>query len=144
VKRQKSIRQPDLFPVQKRGRALPKIGEQLLEAGLPVPHEEYHFAKHVGREWRFDYAWLKFKVAYEREGATWGRVVVDAKGKKHRTVAGRHTSGAGVDADAEKYNLAAILGWVVIRGTASTERSGRAVAELEAALRARGWKDKPR
>jgi len=142
MRKQKSIRQPELFAAQRRGRGsgLPKIGEQLLDAGLPVPAEEYEFAKALGRAWRFDWCWPDYRVAYEREGATWGKVVVDAGGKKHRTVAGRHASGAGMDKDAEKYNAAARLGWVVIRGTASTERNGQAIRDLALALRAKGWK----
>lgn len=141
MRKQKSIRQPEFFfEAKPRGRRLPKIGEQLLEAQLPVPHEEYSFAAHVGRGWRFDYAWPEFKVAYEREGATWGKQVTDTEGNTHRVVGGRHTSGAGVDKDAEKYNRAATLGWIVIRGTASTERSGQAIRDLTLALRTRGWK----
>lgn len=142
MRKQKSIRQPELFAAQRRGRGsgLPKIGEQLLDRALPTPHEEYSFAVHLGRQWRFDWAWPAFKVAYEREGATWGRTVTDEEGAKWRVVSGRHTSGKGVDADAEKYNAAATLGWLVIRGTASTERSGRAIDELERALTSRGWR----
>jgi hypothetical protein len=144
VRKQKSIRQPELFAEQitarRRPSSLPEIGKQLLEQALPVPLEEYSFASHLGRAWRFDWAWPDYQVAYEREGATWGKQITGIDGKTHRVVAGRHTSGAGVDKDAEKYNTAARLGWVVVRGTASTERSGQAIRDLELALIARGWR----
>lgn len=144
VRKHKSIRQPELFAEQvtarRRPSSLPEIGKQIIERGLPTPLEEYAFAAALGRAWRFDYCWKDYRVAYEREGATWGKVVTDAAGNKHRVVAGRHTSGAGVDKDAAKYNAAARLGWVVIRGTASTERNGQAIRDLELALRTKGWR----
>ncbi len=141
MRKQKSIRQPEFFfDATTRSRRLPKIGEQLLEAGIPVPCEEYAFAAHVGRQWRFDWCWPEFKVAYEREGATWGKRITAADGNTYRVAVGRHTTGKGVDGDAEKYNRAATFGWVVIRGTASTERNGQAIRDLVNALHARGWR----
>jgi len=86
--------------------------------GLPEPKEEYHFAaEQVGlgpglrarlraaglRDWRFDFAWPKEKVAVECEGGVFSR--------------GRHTRGRGYAADCEKYNAAAALGWALIRAT---------------------------
>ena len=53
------------------------------------------------RRWRFDFAWPKSKVAVEIEGGVWTQ--------------GRHTRGAGYLADLEKYNTAAVAGWLVIR-----------------------------
>ena len=142
MRKHKSIRQPELFAERRtaRGGTLPAIGRQLEDHGLPMPAEEYAFAAQLGRAWRFDWAWPAYQVAYEREGATWGKRVVDQAGKVHRVVAGRHASGAGIDKDAEKYNAAARLGWVVIRGTASTERNGQAIRDLELALRTKGWR----
>jgi len=144
VRKHKSIRQPELFAEQvtarRRPSSLPEIGKQLLERQLPVPLEEYEFAKALGRLWRFDYAWVEYRVAYEREGATWGKHVLGADGQQYRVANGRHATGAGMDKDAEKYNCAARLGWVVIRGTASTERNGQAIRDLELALRTKGWR----
>jgi very-short-patch-repair endonuclease len=63
------------------------------------------------REWRFmpsatykfDFALPRFLTAIEAEGGIYSRTP------------GRHTTGAGYEADAKKYNYAATLGWVVIR-----------------------------
>jgi hypothetical protein len=68
-------------------------------AFMPEPVREYEF--HPDRKWRFDFAWPDRKVAAECEGATWSR--------------GRHTRGAGFQADCEKYNAAAVMGWRVLR-----------------------------
>lgn len=127
-----SIRQPRLelegdVPRPRRRRR-PTFNEELLARGVPVPHEEVYFAKLVGREWRFDYCWPTFKVAYEYEGGTFSR--------------GRsgHNSGAGIERDCEKYNRAQVLGWLVIRGTAKSERNGQALEAVVDALRFRGWR----
>jgi transposase len=82
---------------------------------------EYRFAP--PRKWRFDLAWPELLVAFEREGGTWQR--------------GRHTRPAGYANDAEKYNQAAIMGWIVIRGTADMIQSGLALDQLIQALAVR-------
>lgn len=64
---------------------------------------EYRF--NPPRRWRFDYAHLPSKTAIEIEGGVWS--------------GGRHTRGKGYEADAEKYNSAAALGWSVFRLTAN-------------------------
>jgi hypothetical protein len=143
VKRRASVRQPELFtmPAGKRARppALPKIVQQLLERGLPVPEEEYQFAIALGRKWRFDYAWPAQRIAFEQEGAAFGRAITGQDGKTYR-LGGRHNTGQGMSADALKYNRAAILGWCVIRATTTMIRDGEAIGELVDAFTARGWK----
>ena len=73
---------------------------------LPVERwiPEYKF--NDDRKFRFDFAYhdLSLKVAVELEGGT-------QSGKS------RHTSRNGYAADCEKYNLAQIAGWCVIRLT---------------------------
>lgn len=71
--------------------------------GIGEPVKEYRFAP--PRRFRFDYAFLAEKVALEVEGGIW--------------TGGRHTRGAGFEKDREKYNLAAVEGWVVLRTTPS-------------------------
>lgn len=77
--------------------------------GLPVPVREYKFAKReMRREWKFDFAWrgraeVDDMIALEVEGGVWTQ--------------GRHSRGAGMLADMEKYNAAALLGWKVFRTT---------------------------
>jgi very-short-patch-repair endonuclease len=63
------------------------------------PVREYVFAP--PRRWRFDFAWVKQRVAVEIEGGLWMR--------------GRHTTAKGMLADMDKYNAAAALGWFVLR-----------------------------
>ena len=68
--------------------------------GLEV-EAEYRF--HPVREWRFDYAIPRAKVAIEVEGGVWNH--------------GRHTRPEGYLRDLEKYNEAAACGWLLIRTT---------------------------
>lgn len=75
----------------------------LRRAKLPIPTPEHAFAKHLGRRFRFDYAFIPQRLAVEVEGGVWTR--------------GRHTRGSGFLKDMEKYNLAAELGWRLIRVT---------------------------
>lgn len=88
---------------------------------LPTPQREHCF--HPERRWRFDFAFPAQKVAAECEGGTWTR--------------GRHTRGAGYEADLEKYNAAALLGWLVLRFTKAQVTSGAAVGMLQRALEMR-------
>ena len=66
---------------------------------LPVPIAEYTFAS--PRKFRFDFAWPEQKVALEIDGGIWSR--------------GAHGRGWGIARDQEKGNLAATLGWRVLR-----------------------------
>lgn len=72
--------------------------------GVPPAETEWEFAK--PRKWRFDYCWPEYLVALECEGGIWVR--------------GRHTRGAGFLRDIEKYNAAAVGGWLVLRCTPAT------------------------
>ena len=67
----------------------------------PEVIREYMFAK--PRRWRFDFAIPTLGIAIEVEGGTMFR--------------SRHTSGDGFEADCEKYNCAAIIGWKLLRFT---------------------------
>ena len=67
-------------------------------------------------------AWPSYKIACEIEGGIW--------------VNGRHTRGKGYEADCEKYSMAAINGWTVIRVTSGMISNGKALQFLEAAFSA--------
>lgn len=95
--------------------------QQLRAARLPEPIREYRFAP--PRRWRFDVAWLELRVAVEIDGATWS--------------GGRHTRGGGFEADCEKLNTAALMGWTVLRFSGTAVRSGDAVRTTTLALNMR-------
>lgn len=84
---------------------------QVKAMGLPEPELEYRFDS--VRRWRFDMAWPDQWLAVEVEGGSW--------------VAGRHTSGAGFEADLEKYTEAALQGWTVIRVSPRMIENGVAI-----------------
>jgi hypothetical protein len=80
---------------------------------------EYRFAQ--PRLYRFDFAWPGLLVAVEIEGGIWN--------------GGRHTRARGFIEDARKYNLAAEMGWTVLRYPGTIVNSGEAVAQTEQMLR---------
>jgi hypothetical protein len=88
-------------------------------AKVERPEVEHRF--HPTRHWRFDLAWPARKLAVEIEGGIWKR--------------GRHSRGAGFEADCVKYAHAVILGWRVIRVTGGMVRDGRALAIVEQVMR---------
>lgn len=89
---------------------------QLRAAGLELGLEREH-AFHPARKWRFDFAWPRERVALEVDGGVF--------------TGGRHTRGAGFEADAEKLNEAALLGWSVLRVTTNHVGSGMALHWVE-------------
>jgi very-short-patch-repair endonuclease len=111
---------------------------------LPEPKSQYRFYR--GRRWAFDFAWPQKKVAVEVEGGTWGNPVtchacgktVRRQTKKGRwyTVreGGRHNTGKGFESDVEKYTMAALLGWRVVRVTTNHIRKGQAIDWIRRAL----------
>lgn len=86
--------------------------------GLPAPEAQYRF--HPERRWRFDFAWPERKVAVEVDGGIW--------------INGRHNRASGYEADCEKLNEAACLGWRVIRVTQFHITSGQVCEWLERLL----------
>ena len=79
------------------------------------PVREYRF--HPVRRWRFDLAYPQVKLAIEIDGGVY--------------VSGRHSRGAGAEADMEKHAAALLLGWRVLRVTPRMIRDGRALAWIE-------------
>jgi very-short-patch-repair endonuclease len=66
---------------------------------LPICEHKFH----EKRKWRFDFAYIEYKLAVEVEGGVWAN--------------GRHTRGSGFVKDMEKYNAATVLGWRILRFT---------------------------
>jgi very-short-patch-repair endonuclease len=96
---------------------------QLAQRGQPLPIREYRFAA-PARQWRFDGAYVAAKIGIECDGGTW--------------VQGRHTRGYGFENDCEKLDLAAVMGWLILRFTTDMIADGRALTYVERALRVRG------
>lgn len=88
---------------------------------IPRPVTEYRFAPK--RKFAFDYAWPSVKVALEKEGGVFTRQA--------------HGSISGVLRDIEKYNLAASLGWRVLRVIPSNLVKPETFALLTATLSSR-------
>lgn len=85
--------------------------QQIISAGLPKPEKEYKFLKN--RRFRFDFCWPIHYFAVECDGAVYSR--------------GRHTSGAGYTKDCEKFALATIEGYRIIRVTTGQINTGEAI-----------------
>lgn len=82
------------------------------ELGLGAGVREYPFAKCIKRKFMADVAWPGRGILMELEGGAFIR--------------GRHTRGKGYEADCEKYSLASILGFTLIRCTYGMVDSGKA------------------
>jgi hypothetical protein len=93
--------------------------------GIDAPKPEYEFAAPL-RAWRFDFAWLDWKIAIERDGGAF--------------VGGRHSRGAGMRADNDKLNEAQIRGWLVLRFLTSESLTPKALGILYRAFLSRGFK----
>ena len=76
--------------------------------GWEAPEREYRF--HPIRRWRFDLAWPRDKLAIEYEGGQYGD--------------SRHRSVMGFARDCEKYSIAALMGWRVVRITRQHLQTG--------------------
>jgi very-short-patch-repair endonuclease len=106
--------------VTRTASSVPLLLQQITWAKLPTPVTEHRF--HPVRRWRFDLAWPEAKLAVEVEGGVY--------------VQGRHSRGAGMEADCEKYNEAANRGWRVLRVTPRHVKNGQALTWVEGALSA--------
>lgn len=91
---------------------------QLRALGLQ-PDVEHRF--HPTRRWRFDFAFPALRLGVEVEGGLYSR--------------GRHVRPAGYEADLEKYNAAALAGWMVLRFSPAQVRSGQAASMIEEAVK---------
>ena len=95
-----------------------RLKNQIINFGLPVPESEYKF--HDFRKWRFDFAYPSKMVAIEVEGGVYNQ--------------GRHTRPKGFEGDCQKYNAAAMEGWVVLRFTGGMIKDGTAINTIKDCL----------
>lgn len=77
---------------------------------------EYLFAKKVKRKFRADFAILKYGILIEAEGIG--------------SFQSRHTNKFGYSKDCEKYNIASILGFFVLRYTTFTDDPYKIEADI--------------
>ena len=68
-----------------------------------VPIEEQYRFDEDGARYRFDFAIPEYKIAIEVEGGIWNN--------------GGHVRGSGYLKDCDKYNLATLQGWRILRFT---------------------------
>lgn len=109
--------------------------------------EELRFAP--PRRFRFDFASKEVMVAIECEGGGYSRQVrcnhcgqLIVRILKSGQIAkvyegGRHNTGKGAENDMEKYNLAAFLGWTVLRYTGNMIKDGSAILQIEEVVNSR-------
>lgn len=119
VTRKKAPRKGGKAPTPWPRSVLEETLDQQLRAVLgPLnrPKREYRFAP--PRMYRADFAWPERMLLVEVEGGIWTN--------------GRHSRGAGMEADMEKYNLAASLGWAVLRFGPTAVKNGNACRNIEA------------
>lgn len=120
------------------------VARVIEHAGLPEPEREHRFSP--CRRWRFDFAWPAHRLAVEVEGGTRGRPVtchacgVRVRARTRDGTVGREVRlsgahGAGrMSTDAEKYNAAALAGWIVLRYTTEMVESGEFLEQIRQAL----------
>ena len=91
---------------------------QLKAEGIEGWEREYKF--HPERRFRLDFAFLTQKVGVEIQGGTW--------------IAGRHSGGVGFERDCEKFNLATLFGWKILKFTGKHIKNGQAIEWIKEAL----------
>lgn len=118
-----------------RGRtAEDELAFQFRAYKLPEFAREWRFAKSIGRQWRFDFAFLDpYKLAVEVEG------LVVRKIQGQTVTMGRHATVTGMREDMVKYNTAALLGWTVLRFEQQMIKTGAAVEMTTRVLAEKGW-----
>ena len=94
---------------------------QMRAVQLPKPDREVTLVP--GRRFRFDFVWPEHHLALEVDGGEW--------------IAGRHQRPTGFRADAEKFSLAAVHGWRVMRCTGSMVEDGTCLKLIEQAMKGR-------
>ena len=111
------------------------LAVQLEQAGIPF-EREFRFAPEEWcrangyvtptrrpKKWRAD-----FRIDWSLIDRFWSGLLVEIEGAVY--VQGRHTRGAGFEADLAKYNAAAELGFRVLRYSTGQVNDGTAIAQI--------------
>lgn len=98
------------------------LWRKIEEAGLPEPDEfEFRWARSEGRQYRSDgFYRLPIPTLIEVDGGTW--------------ISGGHSRGSGFEHDRRRDNLAALMGYRILRFTKEMVRDGTAVSDIRRAL----------
>ena len=91
-------------------------------AGLPLPVLQYYWARSEGRQFRSDGAYVAERVLVEVDGGIW------------MPGGGGHSHPMHLETQHQRDNLAALLGWKLLRFTKRMIRSGEAVQTITRAL----------
>lgn len=97
---------------------------QMIKAKILTMVREYKFL--TTRRFRFDFADVENKLGVEVDGGVFS--------------GGRHTSGIGFSRDCEKFNLAAIDNWSIIRITTQQVKSEQGIDWIKNWYLSRGLK----
>ncbi len=92
-----------------------QLMKQILDAGLPEPERQCVFARGLGRRWRFDFSFPRYKLAIEVQGGTF------------LPGGGGHTRGQGAENDCVKAAVASLMGWQVVAVNTHMVADGRAL-----------------
>lgn len=95
------------------------FGLQVRQYGLPEPERQCQLI--MGRKWAWDFVWHDHGVSVEINGGTWNL--------------GGHSSGVGIQRDADKANEANLLGYCNLIFTGDDVKSGKAIKALIKALK---------
>lgn len=107
------------LPASRHASSVPLLLQQIQALGLPTPETEFRF--HPTRKWRADVAFVEQRLLVEVEGGIY--------------VQGRHSRGAGMEADLEKYAEAACNDFRVLRVSPRQIKQGVAVGWILRALK---------
>lgn len=111
-------KKPRAAKARKRSHLEERLATWMDRELLPVAVREFRFDPN--RMWRFDFAWPARGLAVEIEGGVFIR--------------GGHSRGADYTKDCEKYNAAAMAGWVVLRFTVKMFEDGSVFEDVKRAL----------
>lgn len=100
---------------------------QLQAAGAPPWERQYRFAREIGREWRWDFAWPGLRLAVEIQGGIWKRG------------GGAHSHPLDILRNMEKQNDGALLGWRLLQFSTDQVKSGEGLAYTMTVIRRGSW-----
>ena len=121
------IRADKIFPPAERLK-------MILDAEKISYEREFQFAKPMGRKFRADFRLIGTNILLEVEGGIYAREGAKRCPYCKATSVGRHVTGKGFENDLYKYNLAALLGYIVLRFSGSMIDQGKALDAIKSGL----------